>query len=130
MDSTLDKDVPLLNAPAGRHVPYTPDVTANISATVYPGELWSMDTSLRLDVQHVGESYSEITEFAGELPIVKQPSSTLVNLRAGFSRGRWEFSVFGDNLFDEKATIACCGVVGEIIVNRPRTIGLRATYRN
>ena len=129
-DSTLDNDVPLLNAPAGRRVPYTPDVTASLSTTVYPGTLWNLDTSVRIDVQYVGDSYSEITEFAGVLPIVKQPSYTLVNLRAGFARGPWEWSVFGDNLFDEKATIACCGVVGEIIINRPRTVGIRAIYRN
>ena len=129
-DSTLDNDVPILNAPAGRRLPYTPDLTANLSASLFTGAIANMDTDLQFDIQYVGDSYSEITEFAGILPIRKQPSYTLVNLRAGISRGNWDWTVFGDNLFDEKATITCCGVVGEVIINRPRTIGIRASWRS
>ena len=122
--------MPLINAEAGRRVPYTPDVTANLNATFRTGHVLGMQSRLRFDVQHVGESYSEFTEFAGLLPIVKQSSYTLANAQFVLWQDEWDWVFYVDNIFDEKAVIACCGIVGETTINRPRTIGLRATFRN
>lgn len=59
------------------------------------------------------------------------PSYTIVNLRVGLLRGRWDVSVFGNNLFDERALLALDQERGTrarvgFLTNQPRTIGLTA----
>jgi iron complex outermembrane recepter protein len=59
------------------------------------------------------------------------PSYTLVNLRVGLLRGRWDVSLFGNNLFDERALLALDQERGTrarvgYLTNQPRTIGLTA----
>jgi iron complex outermembrane receptor protein len=59
------------------------------------------------------------------------PSYTIVNLRVGLLRGRWDVSVFGNNLFDERALLSLDQERGTrarvgFLTNQPRTIGLTA----
>ena len=108
----------------------SPDITANLAVTYRFNLLSAKDALARIDVQHVGDSFSDIAEPFGALPIVEQPAYTLVNLRLGLEKSKWEISLFADNLFDKQATINCCGIVGETTINRPRTIGVRAIYGN
>jgi iron complex outermembrane receptor protein len=64
--------------------------------------------------------------YASELP-----AYDLVNLRLGVVRGRWDVSVFVDNLTDERALLSFDRERGTrarigYLTNQPRTFGLRA----
>jgi iron complex outermembrane receptor protein len=59
------------------------------------------------------------------------PSYTIANLRVGLLRGRWDVSVYGNNLFDERALLALDQERGTrarvgFLTNQPRTIGVTA----
>jgi iron complex outermembrane receptor protein len=61
----------------------------------------------------------------------EMPSYTVVNLRVGLLRGRWDVSLYGNNLFDERALLALDQERGTrarvgYLTNQPRTIGLTA----
>ncbi len=56
------------------------------------------------------------------------PAYTLVNLRVGLTRERWELSIFGNNLTDERAFLALDRERGKrarvgYLTNQPRTVG-------
>ena len=57
------------------------------------------------------------------------PAYDVANLRLGFLTGRWEFAVFANNLFDERALLALDQERGTrarvgYLLNQPRTIGI------
>jgi iron complex outermembrane recepter protein len=57
------------------------------------------------------------------------PAYDIANLRLGFLTGRWEFAVFANNLFDERALLAIDQERGTrarvgYLVNQPRTFGI------
>ncbi len=57
------------------------------------------------------------------------PAYDIANLRLGFLTGRWEFAVFVNNLFDERALLALDQERGTrarvgYLVNQPRTFGI------
>jgi iron complex outermembrane receptor protein len=59
------------------------------------------------------------------------PSYTVVNLRVGLLRGRWDVSLYGNNLFDERALLALDQERGTrarvgYLTNQPLTVGLTA----
>ena len=59
------------------------------------------------------------------------PSYTVVNLRLGALRGRWDVSLYGNNLTDERALLALDQERGTrarvgYLTNQPRTFGLTA----
>ena len=82
--------------------------------------------SLQADVQHVGNSYNAFNAATADL----QGAYTLTNLRAGLSTDQWDLSMFVENLTDERATLFVDTGLGDkrVNVNRPRTIGISATY--
>jgi iron complex outermembrane receptor protein len=59
------------------------------------------------------------------------PAYDIVNLRLGVLRGRWDLSLFANNLTDERALLALDQERGTLarvsyLTNQPRTIGLTA----
>jgi iron complex outermembrane receptor protein len=59
------------------------------------------------------------------------PSYTIVNLRVGVLRGKWDVSLYGNNLTDERALLALDQERGTrarvgFLTNQPRTFGLTA----
>jgi iron complex outermembrane receptor protein len=57
------------------------------------------------------------------------PAYDLANLRVGFLNGKWDFAVFVNNLFDERARLALDQERGTrarvgFLVNQPRTFGI------
>lgn len=61
----------------------------------------------------------------------EMPSYSIVNLRLGVLRGRWDVSLFGNNLTDERAFLALDQERGTrarvgFLTNQPRTIGVTA----
>lgn len=125
-DATLTEAVPNpeINAPAGTELPNVPDATASLVSTNYFPAFNNFDGFVRADVQYAGSSYSSIDL----LSRVKKPSYTLVDLRGGIESDHWRAELFVENLFDEQAMLFCCRLNGEFVTNRPRTIGIRASY--
>jgi iron complex outermembrane receptor protein len=61
------------------------------------------------------------------------PSYDIVNLRLGLLRGKWDISLFGNNLTDERALLALDQERGTrarvgYLTNQPRTFGLTARF--
>jgi iron complex outermembrane receptor protein len=62
------------------------------------------------------------------------PSYDLVNLRVGWLRGRWDFSLYANNLFDERALLSLDrerGLRARVgyLTNPPRAFGITARFR-
>lgn len=126
MNPTLDNDVPAIGAPAGRRLSNVPDITASFSSTYRFPAFGGRHGFARADIQHVGSIYTEIGNVGR--PRIELDPYTLVNLRTGLEGDRWRVTLFADNVFDEQATVLCCRDNGEFMINRPRTIGIRARY--
>jgi iron complex outermembrane receptor protein len=61
------------------------------------------------------------------------PAYDIVNLRVGLHRGRWDVSVYGNNLTDERALLALDQERGTrarvgYLTNQPRTFGITARF--
>ena len=124
-DAKLTETLPNIeiDAPAGTELPNVPEMTASL-ATSWRFAAFRQPGYLRADAQHVGASYSEIDRNRR----IRKPSYTLVNLGLGVDFHGWRTELFVDNLLDEQAMLYCCRLNGEFVVNRPRTVGLRASY--
>jgi iron complex outermembrane receptor protein len=62
------------------------------------------------------------------------PAYDLFNLRLGLLRGKWDFSLYGNNLFDEQALLSLDrerGLRARVgyLTNQPRTFGLTARFK-
>jgi outer membrane receptor protein involved in Fe transport len=116
-------DDPAVDAPAGTELANVPDMTASL-ATTYTFPVLGNNGFLRADIQYTGNSYNWV-----DLNVRQRlPSYTLVNFRIGIDTGRWRTELFAENLFDEQAVLAQTRINGEYSTNRPRTVGLRATF--
>jgi iron complex outermembrane recepter protein len=83
---------------------------------------------VRGDVQYVGPRQSELGATA--LPVADY---TLINLRVGLNEGPYQFSVFANNLTDQRAQLSRTQLSGvlsgapvvldRVSINVPRTIG-------
>ena len=47
----------------------------------------------------------------------------------GLEFGDWRAELFAENVLNEQAILSCCRLNGEFVTNRPRTVGLRVSYR-
>ena len=116
-------DDPAVDAPAGTELANVPDMTASL-ATTYTFPVLDNSGFLRADVQYTGNAYNWVDLNTRQ----RLPSYTLVNLRVGVDTGRWRTELFAENLFDEQAVLSQTRINGEYSTNRPRTIGVRATF--
>lgn len=138
----------------GNRLPSVPDFQASATATYQ----WKMKGDalgyLTGSYQHVGTRYTQVgDEDAGfgtvslltfgantiGRPLTQgtfsfqpeMPAYDIVNLRLGFIKGKWDVSLFGNNLTDERALLALDrerGLRARIgyLTNQPRTFGISA----
>jgi outer membrane receptor protein involved in Fe transport len=126
MNSELDQDVPNLNAEKGDQAPFVPEFTFNGSAEYRFPIGAERDGYAWLNLQHVGERNTEFdTESANNK---KMNSYELVNLRVGMLWGRYDISLFANNLTDSRGVLRALGRPpfdpDARIRVQPRTIGL------
>jgi iron complex outermembrane recepter protein len=126
-DARLAKDEPGLGGREGDRIPAVPRLTASMTARYEVEVAAGMTAALQGDVQHVGGSYNAFNAATAD----RQSGYTLANLRTGLSTDAWDLTLFVENLLDKRATLFVDTGLGDkrVNVNRPRTIGLSATYR-
>jgi iron complex outermembrane receptor protein len=139
----------------GNRLPSVPKVQAAAAATYrWPMRAWQGFLSGAM--QHIGSRYTLMEDLAGGFgtvninsfapntiggPLTQQsftfraelPAYTLANVRTGVRRAQWEYSVYVNNLTDERALLALDRERGTLarvgyLVNQPRTIGVRASF--
>ena len=125
-DARLDEDVFLMGGRKGDRVPGVPETAFGGSLTWFFDAFAAMNGSLRIDYQYVGGSPNGWTLFYEPSEI---PSYSLVNLRLGLGKGRWQTTLFLDNLFDERAIITVHDVPEYWVTTaRPFTVGISARF--
>jgi iron complex outermembrane receptor protein len=140
----------------GNRLPSVPQFQAAAAATYQ----WPMASGLAYitgTYQHIGSRYTQVGDeepgfgtislltfapntIGGPLtqgtftfdPLL--PSYDLFNLRLGLLRGKWDFSLYANNLFDEQALLSLDrerGLRARVgyLTNQPRTFGLTARFK-
>jgi iron complex outermembrane recepter protein len=122
-----------VSAPKGTRLPITPKFKGNASAR-YQWQAGDWEPYFQTVVAHSGSASSDIrVDFAGALG--RLPSWTTVDFAVGAEWRKFTTELFVANAFDERAQISRfvqCGQCTDrpyAVVQRPRTIGLRAGYR-
>lgn len=86
----------------------------------------------QVGAQHQAHSYSSvITQGAFISPRQDQPAYTTFDASFGVKKDAWNAEIFGENITDKRAQLYINGFdfVRLVTVNRPRTIGLRLSYK-
>jgi outer membrane receptor protein involved in Fe transport len=93
----------------------------------YAWLLGDYDASWQVAAQYADSSYSSIVAEERE----KQDSYSTVDASIAISKNNWSVEIFGQNLTDERADlfINTQDDIRRITTNRPRTYGLRVSYR-
>jgi hypothetical protein len=90
---------------------------------------------LQAGASHKGGSYATTnrltTTLQGASVAFYDPAFTTYDASAGISKGAWSVSMYGENLTDERATLfsSYALYVKMNTINRPRTLGLRFSYK-
>jgi outer membrane receptor protein involved in Fe transport len=136
-----ESEFDFITASSGTRLPVTPKF--KISATArYTWDLGSGRAHGQIGIVHQGSAPSALK--TADLEVTgKIPSSTLVDLFAGYDWQRYSIELFATNLFDERNQLSrfvvcsLCGVLEDVVGNptglnqtkivpgRPRTFGLR-----
>ncbi|MBY8824769.1 TonB-dependent receptor [Sphingomonas colocasiae] len=116
----------------GDKVPGQPRFSGNFAAQ-YGFDIPGADFRghLRFDYAYVGSSTTAFNR-ADLVNYRRQPSYSLVNLRAGLGEDDWNAAIFVSNLFDERAEVTrvTSSQRSDIVfTNRPREIGVNVTKR-
>lgn len=118
-------------AKEGDRVPFVPRFAGSAFAE-FGQRMADGRTYLRIDEQYTG---STNTGFDGAGSF-RYGGYALTNLMLGFDRHAWRFGLFVKNVLDRRAQLFAqpyyAGVVDaaeSVIVNRPRTIGVQATWQ-
>lgn len=125
VDATVDNDEPFLGAEAGERLPASPNLQISLSGEYF----WPMGDGrlgfARLDMQYIGEIIGGF-EFGDER--TKSGEYGLANLRVGLQSERYEWTLFADNVTNNRARVFSNGPDNEFqrtIVLQPRTMGLQ-----
>jgi len=75
-------------------------------------------------------SASKLTDII-EINKLELDDYTIVDLAMGISKDQWNFEIYGENIFDERAEISGNFVFdrARVVTNRPATVGLRVGYK-
>lgn len=136
-EAEITEDLVPLNVEAGTPLSGVPEWTVSLSAQndfVFSN---GWEGYLRAEYQYVGDA-NRFLDTGGGQPDLKRGAYDVVALRAGVAAGAYEFSLFADNLLDERPIIAegfgsfapgfnNQGAARTTI--RPRTIGISAAIR-
>jgi iron complex outermembrane recepter protein len=109
-----------------------PPFAGNIRAR-YDLALGSYVAHWQVAAQHTDHSFaSVITQGAFEPPNQEQAPYTTYDASLGMAKGAWEAEIYGENLTDTRAQLYVNGFdyVHLVTPNRPRTIGLRVSFRS
>lgn len=118
----------------GQQLPITPKDKAALALDYsFQSSLLGMEPYVRADYVYIGDSVNSlgIESIVFPVPPTKQPSYSLVNLRAGLSNENWDFTLYADNVTDEVAEQFYSNAYGSrqrLTINRPRTVGLNVRY--
>ena len=110
-----------------------PKVTATAAGTYTHALTSSLDGFVSTDFSYVGSSLSAVSSLNS--PLVR-PSYGILNLRVGVRHDKDEFSLYADNVTDERANLGDINPIsyvryenGEILprvaVSRPLSVGVR-----
>jgi outer membrane receptor protein involved in Fe transport len=143
-EAKFSEDAPEANLTKGVRLPFVPRVTAAFSADWRGAPLWgAWRPSARVDHRYVSQRLDPNNGPAalGERG-VDLPAYQLTNLRLGLAGGRWNLSLFVNNLLDKDVVLERVAVfvpsgfvaaqadrLREEYVERPRTIGLTLETR-
>ena len=132
-DATTQDAIPAVGAKAGDPLPYVPKwagaLTADQEFTLGDDLVATVGGSVR----YTGSQHPYYSQATGTNPAgLELDSYTLVDLRTSLRRGRYDVSLFVENLFDEHAylnlqTETASPLTGDgarATIARPRTIGL------
>lgn len=95
-------------------------------------------TISNVDIRYTGPTvvYNGVTVRSGDvaspIPVAqRQKSYDTLGLSFGVSRDQWSIEVYGDNLTDERPQLFSSSNDGEqrVTTSRPRTVGLRLSYK-
>jgi iron complex outermembrane recepter protein len=122
--------------PSGTRLPITPRFKATGTAR-YTWGMGSGKAHVQGSIAYQGSAPVDIRQDAdgsGTNPnsyLGKLHSATLVDLFAGYDWGRYDFELFGTNIFDKRNELArftACSICTRtyILPGRPRTFGIRA----
>ena len=111
--------------PEGSQLPLTPKFQGNLRAR-YNWQLGDVGLHWQVAVYYADKSYSSIVAQERE----EQDSYTIADAAFGVSRNHWSAELYVENLNDERAQLFINNQddITRITSNRPRTVGLRATY--
>ena len=130
-DAQLDSEFVNDNAAikSGTPMPNVPNWSVSLAATWDFSWRPQLPGYLRVDTQYIDERTTLFDETI-DFPTYRQIDAyTLVNLRLGLQTGNWLTELFITNLTNERAELFCCRNFYDPAVNRPRTIGLRTSWR-
>ncbi len=126
--SILDTEItevltPTNDVVAGSDLAFAPSFQGNMRLRYE----WDINSALGAYIQpQISYSASKFTDII-EINKFELDSYTIVDLAAGFTSDQWNFEIFGENLFDERAEISGSFVYDRerITTNRPLTVGMR-----
>ena len=104
-------------------------MSAFVDYTTPINDRWTLRSGF--DVQYVDERQDEFDPTRADF----LPSYTVGNARVTIENDTWSFDLFVDNLWDERAVFSQVAwpfgldPVTRTTINRPRTMGLRTTFR-
>ncbi|HEU4997191.1 MAG TPA: TonB-dependent receptor [Gemmatimonadaceae bacterium] len=142
---------------SGNRLPSVPKMQASAAATYRWSARRGSVPFLSASVRHVGSRYTLIDDLRPGIDSVhldspaipnaiggpltqnlfvfnpELPAYNLVNMRAGITRGIWEYSLFVNNLTDEEAQLGLDrerGLLARVgyLTNPPRTYGIRVSF--
>ncbi len=118
--------IPTNDVVEGEELAFAPSFQGNLRVR-YEFDLSStLGAYIQPQVTHSASKFTDIIE----INKLKLDSYTTVNLAMGLERDSWNFEVYADNLFDERAQISGNFVNdrARIVTNRPLTVGMRVGY--
>jgi len=121
-----EKLTPTDDIVVGSELAYAPSFQGNVRVRYE----WDLSDTLGAFIQpQISHSASKFTDII-QINRLELDSYTLVDLAMGISTDKYRLELYGENLFDERAQIAGSFNFdrARITVNRPLTVGVRATY--
>jgi outer membrane receptor protein involved in Fe transport len=118
--------IPNPYGPTGTPLAQSPPFQGNLRAR-YEFALTDYKAFWQIGGTHQAHSYSQ----SGNIVSYEQAAFSTYDASIGMSRDAWTVQVYGQNLTDTRADLFSNGsqFVRAEIINRPRTVGLRYTYR-
>jgi len=135
VDARADGPIANLNAPDGARAPYFPKVTASLQAT-YHRAFPIGNFLLTADFNHRGDVTTDFDATSSDFRTI--PANNVLNAAATLQHGRFEWTVYGRNLTNERIIIGNNANVGPgapyqpgdlLYIGRPLTVGLKVGVR-